>query len=88
MDVPSSFNSIVYATMQPTVVGNLYQNYEQLRAAGAHPLLLEALQTVILNLQPTDTNERAFTDDWSPIELITNNMVLSFVLGGETEELK
>jgi len=87
MDVPNSFNSIVYATMQPTAIGNLYLNYEDLRLRGAHPMLLEALKTAIMNMQPIAPISRVFSDDWSPIEWITNNMVLSFVLSGDVEDL-
>lgn len=88
MDVPDSFNSMIYATVQPTSVGNLVQNLEYLRSReNIHPLLLKALETAVLNLRPVATVERVFTDDWSPIEWITNQMVLNYVLSGEIEEL-
>lgn len=88
MDVPYSFNTIVYATLQPTKIENLYANYEYLQAAGAHPLLLSAANITILNLQPTPDSRTVFTDDLAPIELITNQLVLDFVLNGGVEGLK
>jgi len=88
MDLPESFNSIVYATLQPTEITNLYINYEQLVKQGnIHPLLIEVIQKAILNQKPTPVGGMIFTDDWAPIEWITNNMVLNFVLSGEVETL-
>jgi spermidine synthase len=88
MDVPYSFNTIVYATLQPTKIENLFANYEYLQAAGAYPLLLSAANITILNLQPTPDSRTVFTDDLAPIELITNQLVLDFVLNGGVEGLK
>ena len=89
MDVPNTFNSIVYATAQPTRIENLYANLLALENAPAtHPLLLEALRRVVLYQQPAPTSQVVFTDDRAPIEWITNNMVLSYVLFGEMEELR
>jgi hypothetical protein len=39
-------------------------------------------------LQPTPGVDVVYTDDWAPIEWITNNMVLNFVLFGEMEDLQ
>lgn len=88
MDLPESFNSIVYATVQPTDIMNLYTNYDLLVKQGnVHPLLIEVLQKAILNQQPTQQGGMVFTDDRAPIEWITNNMVLNFVLSGDVEAL-
>ncbi|MBN2149252.1 MAG: fused MFS/spermidine synthase [Anaerolineales bacterium] len=87
-DVPYSFNTIVYATLQPTDFSNLEQNHQALVARGnAHPLLLESIQVAINNHQPTPPVDVVYTDDWSPIEWITNNMVLSYVLFGDLEQI-
>jgi MFS family permease len=89
MDVPESFNTIVYATVRETDITYLYENFENLKASGkAHPLLLDAIQKAIVFRQPTPDNHTIFTDDWAPIEWITNNMVLEFVLLGEVEHLR
>jgi hypothetical protein len=89
MDVPDTFNSIIYATMQPTTADNLYINLFDLSdRADVHPLLIESLQITALNLQPTPESTTVFTDDLAPIEWITNNMVLRFMLFGDMEILQ
>jgi spermidine synthase len=89
MDVPDTFNSIIYATMQPTSADNLYINFIDLSdRADVHPLLIESLQIAALNLQPTPQSTTVFTDDLAPIEWITNNMVLRFMMFGDMEILQ
>jgi predicted membrane-bound spermidine synthase len=90
MDVPETFNSIVYATVQPTRVENLYQNFVYLTTGeeGAHPLLMASMERLIVHIQPTPESEVVFTDDWAPIEWITNNMVLKYVLFDDMEGLQ
>lgn len=89
MDVPDTFNSILYATVQPTTGENLYQNlFMLLEEEDAHPLLVEALKITALNLQPVPDSRTVFTDDLAPVEWITNNMVLRFLLFGEMEVLQ
>lgn len=86
IDLPLTFNSIVYATVQPTEAASLRANYEALRATpGTHPLLLAALEIALANPQPTITTAQVFTDDWAPIEGITNSMVLRYFLTGAVE---
>lgn len=88
VDVPESFNSVVYATVQPTQIENLYRNYLSLEERGdVHPLLMEAVGRVILNQQPVPEGGMVFTDDRAPIEWITNNMVLNFLISGGVEEI-
>jgi spermidine synthase len=89
MDLPDTFNSLIYATVQPTAAINLVENYTFLAEQGAvHPLLLEVIRRAGTNLRPTPETDLVFTDDWAPIEWITNNMVLNFVLRGGTEDLE
>lgn len=89
MDVPNTFNSIIYATVQPTHIQNLYDNYLYLRTRpNVHPLLLDAIQRYVVYQQPVPTSEVVFTDDFAPIEWITNAMVLNYVLFGGMEELQ
>ncbi|MGD2252827.1 MAG: fused MFS/spermidine synthase, partial [Anaerolineales bacterium] len=88
MDVPHAFNSMVFATAQPTDPENLRNNLVDLRSEGsAHPLLLDVLQRTIDNLQPTPQSEVVFTDDWAPVEMLVNSIVIRFMLGGELETL-
>ncbi len=89
MDLPNTFNSILYATVQPTQAGNLSANLQYLVQRGNTPQLLTySVQTALVNLQPVPQTTLVFTDDKAPVEWITNNMIISFFLNGEMEELK
>jgi len=88
VDVPESFNTIIYASNQPTQFENLRMNLEYLKnEKGTSDLLLESLQVAQDNIQDTPPQEVVYTDDWSPIEWVTNNMVLSYVLFGDMEKI-
>jgi hypothetical protein len=80
MDVPDTFNSIVVATVQPTVAENLAANLTAL-PADAHPLLRYALQRGLDTMQPTVYSGNVFTDDVAPVEQLTNSIVINFLLG-------
>jgi spermidine synthase len=89
MDVPGTFNTIVYATLQPTSIDDLYGNLVHLSNRGdVHPLLMEALKLAAIHQQPAPEATTVFTDDLAPVEWITNNMVLKFVFFGDLEELQ
>jgi spermidine synthase len=89
MDIPNTFNSIVYATLQPTDVDSLKQNFRELSQDPAvHPLLIESIFQTATNLQPAPDRTIVFTDDHAPIEWMTNNLILNFILHGEMDTLK
>ena len=89
MDLPDTFNSLIYATVQPTLSVNLAANLRHLlESEGVHPLLIESVTRTLNNLRQTPDSQVVFTDDLAPIEFITNNMVLEFVLSGGTEDLQ
>ena len=89
MDIPDTFNSIIYATVQPTEIADLEANLAYLNSRpDTHPLLVEAVQTAVTNLQPTPVGGQVFTDDLAPIEWITNSMIVNFFLSGEVETLQ
>jgi predicted membrane-bound spermidine synthase len=89
MDVPGSFNSIIYATRQPTQITGLYTNLDLLiRRGDVHPLLLDSIYRAVYYLQPTPDSGLVFTDERAPVEWLTNNMVLNFVLSGDIEEIE
>jgi len=95
MDVPNSFNSILYATVQPTEEINLQANYTYLLdRPDTHPLLIDAIQRAIVFKQsnpcdpPSAEGCIVFTDDKAPVEWITNNMVMKYVFLGGVEELQ
>jgi hypothetical protein len=86
--VPNTFNSILVATVQPTQPENLARNLAALPAE-AHPFLREVLGRAEAQLAltpdpaPTTAGEGGiFTDDRAPVEQITNDMVLQFLLQG------
>ena len=89
MDVPETFNSVIYATKQTTTEEYLYANlFEMSQTRDVHPLLIEAMKITALNFQPISEPGTVFTDDLAPIEWITNNMVLRFMLFGDMEILQ
>ncbi|MBT7071172.1 MAG: fused MFS/spermidine synthase [Anaerolineae bacterium] len=89
MDIPYTLNSIIYATKQPTSEHFLAENFYLMdNSNSAHPLLLDAMQTAWLYRQPGYETTTIFTDDLAPIEWITNDMILGFMLGGDVESLQ
>jgi len=87
MDLPGSFNTILFATKKPGSWDNFYENYTRLVDSKADPLLLEAMALTFNNQQPQPAKTRVYTDDRAPIELLTNKMVVDFILRGGTEDL-
>jgi len=88
VDVPESFNTMIYATLQPTELSNLQANLDILKTEIHTPeLLIESMQVALSNIQPTPPAGVVYTDDWSPIEWVTNSMVLNYVLFGDLEEI-
>jgi spermidine synthase len=88
VDVPGSFNSMIYATMQPTQMTNMQANLDLLsKSTGTPGLLLDSMKIAVDNVQPTPPVDVVYTDDWSPIEWVTNRMVLSYVLFGDLQEI-
>src|SRR5262249_25081216 len=86
VDIPGTFNSILYATVQPTQAANLAANLALMDAA-APVLLRDAVMHAVNNLQPTPRSSVVFTDDLAPVEQLTNSIVLRFILGGELNQL-
>lgn len=89
MDIPYTFNSILYATKQPTTVDSLGANLMALKAASQAPaLLVTAAQVAFDNLQPGPNGGEVYTDDRSPVEWVTNSLVINFILGGGVETIQ
>lgn len=87
VDVPDTFNSIVYATVQPTDAANLTANLALMTEA-TPVVLRDAVARAITNLQPTPVSDIVFTDDWAPVESLTNSIVINFVLSGSIYQLE
>ncbi|HEY3345725.1 MAG TPA: fused MFS/spermidine synthase [Anaerolineaceae bacterium] len=89
MDLPNTFNSILFATRQPTQAQNLLLNLrDRMNAGNTHPLLIQAMSVAATHLMTVPTDGVVFTDDLAPIEWITNRMMVRFVLSGEVKELQ
>lgn len=89
MDLPDSFNSIVFATRQPTRVENLAENFAALLQQPQTPaLLMDTMAITLTNLQPTPDSNIVYTDDLTSIEWLTNDLVMDFLLGGELEGMQ
>ncbi|MDD5467744.1 MAG: fused MFS/spermidine synthase [Anaerolineales bacterium] len=89
IDVPDTFNTLIYATPQPTTIDDLYANLLGMMASqDAHPLLLDSIKRAVVFQQPLPETSVVFTDDKAPIEWITNSLVLRFVLQGNMESIQ
>ena len=89
MDIPDTFNSILYATLQPTIAQDLQANLvDFMEHPGVDPLLTDSMAVTLGALQPAPQHTLVFTDDLSPIEWLTNNLILNFLLHGDMNTLK
>ena len=80
---------MVYATRKPTHREDLNANMVMLSVRqGVDPLLVTSVHQTWINLQPAPPKTIVFTDDLAPIEWITNNMVLNYVLFGDAEKIQ
>lgn len=89
MDIPYTFNSMVFATVQPTTLDNLIDNYAALiQDPDVNPLLITAIERTALNYHELPEPTIVFRDDKAPVEWVINKMVLTYVISGDYEELK
>ncbi|HSM26044.1 MAG TPA: fused MFS/spermidine synthase [Anaerolineaceae bacterium] len=88
MDLPFSFNSILFATKTPTELSNFEKNYQVLLNDEVHPLLMETMNLTLTNFHAPPGKSVVFTDDKAPIEWYTNAMIIDFFLRGQMETLQ
>lgn len=89
VDIPETFNSMIYATLQDTDPRNIIANYSYLiKDPASNPFVIQTLQIAIANLKTGFELGMVFTDDRAPLEWITNNMILHFISEGGTEKLQ
>jgi len=89
MDIPNTFNSMLYATRQQTMIQNLVGNLRTISAdPGTPELLLTAAQAAASNMQPDPTGGEVYTDNRSPVEWVTNSLVINFILNGGMETVQ
>jgi spermidine synthase len=81
MDVPATYNSMIYATVQPSSAENLEDNLALLlETDDPDPTLVQAMRITLFTLRELPLGGQVFTDDKAPIEWLTNQMVLNSIL--------
>lgn len=89
MDIPNTFNSVLYATKQKTSNTYLAENLAKIMQDKNTPeLLVSAAQVAFLNLQEPPSGGTVYTDDRSPVEWVTNSLVLNFIFEGGVETIQ
>jgi spermidine synthase len=89
MDIPETFNSMLFATKQPSTTTNLTVNLLRItNETSTPPLLLRAAQVTYTSLQPDPTGGMVYTDDLSPVEWVTNSLIINFIVGGGVDKLQ
>lgn len=79
IDVPQTFNSLLVATLQPTVAENLEANLQSVK----EPFLRGVLQRAWVNLSPLPSDSGiVLSDDRAPIEQMTHFLLLRYWLDG------
>jgi len=79
IDIPGSFNAIVVATVKPTTAQNLAANLAVLTDAR----LQTVAQRALANLRAPGASALIFTDDRAPVEQLTHDLALRYILGGQ-----
>lgn len=87
IDVPRSFNTILYATVQPTTPQGLEEALMTLDP-NAEPLLYDVVSATQASLVPALASEVMFTDDRAPLETLVDSLVLNFLFTGELESIR
>nr|MCU0475837.1 fused MFS/spermidine synthase [Anaerolineae bacterium] len=87
IDVPRSFNTILYATVQPTTPQGLDEALMTLDP-NAQPLLYDVVSATQASLVPAVASEVMFTDDRAPLETLVDSLVLNFLFTGELESIR
>ena len=88
MDIPGSFNTILFAARQSASWDNMFANYTALFSMDVDPLLLDAMAVTLTYQQPEPEITRVYTDDRTPIEWMTNKIVLDYILVGGLEDMQ
>ena len=88
MDIPESFNTILFATKQPGSWENFLKNYGMLAESSTSSLLIEAMTMTYMNQRSPIEHTQVYTDDRAPIEWLTNMIVVDFILSGGAKDLQ
>lgn len=87
LDVPASFNTILFGTVASTSPSNLRRNL-QYRIDTVDPALYEIMSRAADSLVPSGQSDIIFTDDRAPVETLVDSIVLDFLLSGRAEEFR
>lgn len=87
MDVPSSFNTVLVATVQPTSTDSLAQNLNAL-PNDANAILRDTLNLGVQSVVAVNPSDMIFTDDRAPVETLVDSLVLNFLLSGGADQLR
>ncbi len=89
IDIPNTLNTIIFATKKPTEFNNLLLNYLHISEdKNSLEILINALEVAILNQKPNPSNGILLTDDYAPIEKITNSMIYELFFSEKIENLQ
>ncbi len=89
MDIPNTFNSMLFATKRPSTAQDMTLNLLHLmKDPNAPPLLVQAAKVAFANMQDDPAGGTVYTDDLSPVEWVTNSLIINFIVGGGVNELK
>lgn len=89
MDIPQTFNSMLFATKQPSTTNDLTVNLMRImNEPSTPPLLLRAAQVTYSSMQPDPSGGMVYTDDLSPVEWVTNSLIINFIIGGGVDGLQ
>jgi hypothetical protein len=88
MDLPNTFNSVLFATRQPSTDAGLSANLALLlQDPHSPPLLVRAAQVAYTSLQPDPSGGMVYTDDLAPVEWVTNSLIINFIVSGGVDDL-
>ena len=87
VDVPNSFNTILYATLQQTTLANLQVNTDNLPET-TNPILVAVLNNTLENSVPVNTSDVVFIDNRAPVETLVDSLVLNFLINGDTNQIR
>ena len=79
IDVPTTFNSLVIATVQPSSLADYADNMVRL----TDPRLLNVARRAAGHVRAHPGGGLVFTDDWAPVEQVTDQLILHYVLAEE-----
>lgn len=85
IDVPNACNSIMVATVQATGPNNLAANLALMDVSAVHPLLPTTLEIAFEQIRPTPEGGPVLTDDRAAVELMTDLILVNFVLSGSSK---